>query len=70
MAHTKMLIPVGKEADEDEYLGSDQAAHDFMALAFNEKRHMESIEGSKTVTQTWRMKERVMINVPYISLFT
>jgi len=27
--------------------------------AFTLKRHLEKIEGSKTVTQTWRMKERV-----------
>ena len=55
-----MVIPMAKEADEDDCLGSDQAVSDFtMALAFNEKRHMESIEGSKSVTQTWRMKERV-----------
>jgi hypothetical protein len=28
-------------------------------VAFNELRHWENIEGSKKVTQTWRMKERV-----------
>ena len=27
--------------------------------AFILKRHLEKIEGSKTVTPTWRMKERV-----------
>ena len=27
--------------------------------AFTLKRHIEKIEGSKAVTQTWRMKERV-----------
>lgn len=30
-------------------------------VAFNELRHWEKIEGSKKVTQTWRMKERVHI---------
>ena len=56
-----MVIPIGKEADEDEYIGADQTMNDFtMALAFNEKRHTENIEGSKSVTQTWRMKERVI----------
>ncbi|VDI31721.1 Hypothetical predicted protein, partial [Mytilus galloprovincialis] len=28
-------------------------------VAFNELRHWEKIEGSKKVTQTWRMKERM-----------
>ncbi|CAH1793910.1 unnamed protein product [Owenia fusiformis] len=28
-------------------------------LAFIEKRHLERIEGTKTFTQTWRMKERM-----------
>ena len=61
MDHTRMVIPIGKEADEDEYIGADQTMNDFtMALAFNEKRHTENIEGSKSVTQTWRMKERVI----------
>ena len=30
-------------------------------LAFTSKRHLEKIEGFKTITQTWRMKERVSI---------
>ena len=30
-----------------------------LLVAFNELRHREKIEGSKKVTQTWRMKERV-----------
>jgi len=30
-----------------------------LAIAFDEIRHREKIEGSKKVTQTWRMKERV-----------
>ena len=32
-----------------------------LLVAFNELRHWEKIEGSKKVTQTWRMKERVII---------
>ena len=61
MDHTRMVVPVGKEAEEDEYVGCEHIAHDIMMpLAFHDKRHMESIEGSKTVTQTWRMKERVI----------
>lgn len=30
-----------------------------LLVAFNELRHREKIEGSKKVTQTWRMKERM-----------
>lgn len=32
----------------------------FLPVAFNSKRHNETIEGSVTDTQTWRVKERVM----------
>ena len=38
----------------------DEESEDWqMPLFFNEKRHNEDIIGSKTVAQTWRMKERV-----------
>lgn len=30
-----------------------------LPIAYNELRHREKIEGSKKVTQSWRMKERV-----------
>ena len=33
-----------------------------LLIAFNELRHREKIEGSKKVTQTWRMKERVSVH--------
>ena len=33
-----------------------------LPLAFMKKRHTERIEGSKTETHTWRMKERVSVN--------
>ncbi len=57
---TRFLTPVGKEADEEEYNISESDLSSFkMTLAFTEKRHMEEIEGSKSMTQTWRMKERV-----------
>lgn len=42
---------------EDEGEISDQN----LLVAYNELRHREKIEGSKKVTQTWRMKERVGI---------
>ena len=38
--------------DEDGWKGS---------LAYIQKRHVEKIEGSKAITQPWRMKERVKI---------
>lgn len=34
-------------------------------LCFHKKRHTEAIEGANTVTQGWRMKERVR-NVLFI----
>lgn len=30
-----------------------------LPLSFTEDRHLEAIEGVESVTQTWRMKERV-----------
>lgn len=39
-----------------------------LAIAYNELRHREQIEGSKKVTQSWRMKERVRNIVIQISL--
>ena len=39
-----------------------------LLVAFNELRHREKIEGSKKVTQTWRMKERVSCHS--VKLFT
>uniref|UniRef100_A0A8C9EZ15 Uncharacterized protein n=1 Tax=Pavo cristatus TaxID=9049 RepID=A0A8C9EZ15_PAVCR len=33
-----------------------------LPLAFMKKRHCEKIEGSKSLAQSWRMKDRVMIN--------
>lgn len=56
------MIAVGKEAEEEDF-GSDGAEFgDWqMPLAFMKKRHTEAIEGSKTVTQSWRMKERVRL---------
>lgn len=31
-----------------------------LPLAFMKKRHCEKIEGSKSLAQSWRMKDRVM----------
>lgn len=39
-----------------------------MPLAFSKKRHTESIEGGNTITQTWRMKERVSLLKLNVSL--
>lgn len=32
-----------------------------LPLAFMKKRHCEKIEGSKSLAQSWRMKDRVML---------
>lgn len=37
-------------------------------LAFMKKRHLEKIEGSKALAQSWRMKDRV-ISFSLCSLF-
>lgn len=40
-----------------------------LAIAYNERRHREQIEGSKKVTQSWRMKERVrniVSKIPFV----
>ena len=59
MDKAKGTVPVGKEAaeeDVDEVFDLEECR---LPLAFTEKRHTEKIEGTTTVTQTWRMKERV-----------
>lgn len=45
--------------DNDLYEDEGESSDWKLSSAFTEKRHTEIIEGSKTVTQTWRMKERV-----------
>ena len=54
-------VEVGVDTtDEDE---TDLSVQDWkLPLTFSEKRHIEHIEAVKTVTQTWRMKERVRFN--------
>lgn len=34
-----------------------------LPLAFMKKRHLEKIEGSKALAQSWRMKDRVCLPV-------
>lgn len=34
-----------------------------LPLAFMKKRHLEKIEGSKALAQSWRMKDRVSVCV-------
>ncbi len=65
MDRVRNLISMGKEAEEDDFEDDETAElGDWqLPLAFTNKRHMEKIEGSKTETQTWRMKERVSIPV-------
>lgn len=59
------MIPNNDEAEnnaEDEVVDALKLMIDAgcdMQLAFHQKRHQESITSDKTVTQTWRMKERV-----------
>ncbi|ELU10886.1 hypothetical protein CAPTEDRAFT_199386 [Capitella teleta] len=54
------MIALGKEAEEEEGRGDDARFGDWQTpLAFVKKRHLETIEGSKMLTQTWRMKERM-----------
>ena len=59
MEKTKGTVPVGKEAEEDDVDEVFDLEESRYPLAFTEKRHTEKIEGSTTLTQTWRMKERV-----------
>ena len=61
MDRVRHMISVGKEAEEEDFEDDETAElGDWqLPIAFNKKRHTEKIEGSKTETQTWRMKERV-----------
>lgn len=38
-----------------------------LPLAFMKKRHSEKIEGSKALAQSWRMKDRVILLLVYVS---
>ena len=49
---------VTKSKDTEEDLTEDITDWK-IPLAFSKKRHSENIEGGYTITQTWRMKERV-----------
>ena len=40
-----------------------------LPLAFKEKRHEEKIEGCQTLTQAWRMKERVRLDYEFMVFF-
>lgn len=43
--------------------GSECMAADWqLPLAFSKSRHTEVIEGVTAITQTWRMKERVILD--------
>ena len=43
--------------------GTECIAADWqLPLAFSKSRHTETIEGVTAITQTWRMKERVIFN--------
>ena len=57
------LVALGKEADEEDFrIDESEFGELQVPLAFVKKRHLEKIEGTKTFTQTWRMKERVKAN--------
>lgn len=48
------------ESNESEEPPSEEQLADWeLPLAFMKKRHLENIEGANTITQTWRMKERM-----------
>lgn len=49
------LNSVEEEEEEKDY--SDWQ----LPISFVNKRHNENIEGANTITQTWRMKERVRV---------
>lgn len=50
-----LLSPTMGVADEEEADMNDWK----FPLAFMKKRHLEKIEGSKALAQSWRMKDRV-----------
>lgn len=69
------MVTVAKEAEEDDFSGdqtgpeSESELRDWqLPLAFCKERHLQKIESSKAVTQTWRMKERVKCSENNLSL--
>lgn len=63
MDKTKGTVAIGREAEEDGMDDIFDLEECQLPLSFTKKRHVEKIEGTKTVTQTWRMKERVSLSM-------
>lgn len=60
------MLKAEKPENQNPTKGERLAKGDYdwqFSLAFTSKRHYEAIEGGNTITQTWRMKERVNFNV-------
>lgn len=52
---------IKKKGDEEEYENSERQITDWdLPLSFTKSRHTEIIEGVNAISQTWRMKERVI----------
>ena len=61
------VVVVGKEVDEYDFRNEEPDFDELQVpLTFVKKRHLEKIEGTKTLTQSWRMKERVCIFSIYV----
>lgn len=53
---TESNVNGNEENDYEKQTVSDKD----LALSFMQDRHLETIEGVECITQTWRMKERVI----------
>ena len=55
------VLASDSEDDGGEEGGGESGSGDpcLLPVVFTKKRHVEKIEGSNIITQTWRMKERV-----------
>ena len=56
--HVSVAVEASEDSEDDDTLDGIPDS-----LPFTLIRHIEKIEGSKTVTQSWRMKERVKVKV-------
>lgn len=53
------MIEVSDDKNEDNRWDEDRD----LPIVFNKRRHTQTIEGIDSLSQSWRMKDRVFINL-------
>lgn len=62
---------MGEKQENEDVESKDKEITDWdLPLSFTNSRHTEAIEGVNAISQTWRMKERVIIILLHLLLCT